>query len=98
MGSYSGAVTSFKTSLSHSSQNTNLMLLTKFWLSEAYYRSDNFDEALKLLKGLSESSRFKSFNEYPMMLFNIGYCFFRKEDYPSAIEWFNAFVRDIRVI
>lgn len=91
MGSYSGAVTSFKTSLSHSSQNTNLMLLTKFWLSEAYYRSDNFDEALKLLKGLSESSRFKSFNEYPMMLFNIGYCFFRKEDYPSAIEWFNAF-------
>lgn len=91
-GSYNGAITDFNISLKHSTYNTSLALLVKFWLAEAQYRVENYDEALKLNNALYENSRFRGSREYSLLLFNQGYCHFRKEDYTSAAEWFNRFL------
>lgn len=91
-GAYNGAITDFRISLKHSTYNMSLSLLAKFWLAEAYYRVENYDEALKINNSLYENNRFRGSREYPLLLFNQGYCHFRKEDYAAAIEWFERFL------
>lgn len=90
-GSYRGAITDFNIALKHSSYNQSLTLLTRFWLAEAYYRTGNIEDAIKINSALYENSRFRGSREYTLLLFNQGYCYFMKEDYPSAVEWFRRF-------
>lgn len=91
-GSYGGAVTDFRIALDHSDYNASLALLTRFWLAEACYRSGRLDEAVSLNDYLARNSAFRSFKEYPLMLYGQGYNYFAKEDYESSIEWFNRFL------
>ena len=91
-GSYSQAISSFNMSLENSEYNRNLMLLTKFWKAEALYRLGKYDESLKINISLADNSRFKNFREYPLLLFNCGYCYFVKEEYQKAIEAFNSYL------
>lgn len=92
MGSYAGAVTDFRIALGHSTYNRKLSLLTRFWLADALYRTGALDEAIKINGELYQNQSFKSFKEYPYMLFGMGYCHYAKEDYPAAVEWFGLFL------
>lgn len=91
-GAYGGAAVDFRIALNHSSYNSDLGLLTRFWLAEAYYRSGKVDEAVKINDYLAGNSAFRSFKEYPLMLYGQGYNYFAKEDYQRAIEWFYRFL------
>lgn len=91
-GSYEDAASCFNTALDHSTYNTSLGLLTRFWLAETYYRSGRTDESVKLCGYLAQNSSFRSFKEYPLMLFSQGYNYFSKEDYTRSIEWFQRFL------
>lgn len=91
-GSYGGAVTDFNIALKHSAYNPALGLLTRFWLAESYYRSGNTDEAVRHNDILYQSPSFRSFKEYPLMLFSQGYNYFTKEEYSKAVEWFYKFL------
>lgn len=75
-GSYGGAVTDFNIALKHSSYNLSLGLLTRFWLAESYYRSGNLEEAVRLNDYLYQNQTFRTFKEYPLMLFSQGYNYF----------------------
>lgn len=91
-GSYKGAITDFNIALRHATYNQPLALLTRFWLAEAYYRSGDIDAALKINSSLYENSRFRKSREYTLLLFNQAYCYYGKDDYASAIEWFRRFL------
>lgn len=91
-GSYGGAVSYFRTSLDHSSYNTSLGLLARFWLAEAYYRSGKVDESIRIDDYLYKNNTFRTFKEYPLMLYGQGYNYFAKENYPMAVEWFYRFL------
>lgn len=91
-GSYGGAVTDFNIALRHSTYNLSLGLLTRFWLAESYYRSGNLEEAVRLNDYLYQSQTFRTFKEYPLMLFSQGYNYFSREDYMKAVEWFYRFL------
>ncbi len=92
MGSFEGAVNGFRTSLQHSSYNQTLALLTRFWLAEAYSRSGQTDEAIRLNDNLYRSQAFRSFKEYPLMLYGQGYNYFVKEDYEQTVLWMTRFL------
>lgn len=91
-GAYGGAAVDFRIAVDHSSYNTALGLLTRFWLAEAYYRSGKVDEAVRINDYLAGNSTFRSFKEYPLMLYSQGYNYFAKEEYQRAIEWFYRFL------
>ncbi len=91
-GAYGEAAAEFGKSLEHSAYNTRLSLLTRFWLAETYYRSGNVDGAIEIDSGLYQNSTFRSFREYPLMLYGQGYNYFAKEDYAQAVEWFSRFL------
>ena len=91
-GAYGGADTDFRIALNHSTYNQALGLLTRFWLAETCYRSGNVDESVRINEYLSQNGAFRSFKEYPLMLFGQGYNYFSKEDYQRSIEWFYHFL------
>lgn len=91
-GSYEGAAESFNTALDHSAYNPALGLLTRFWLSEACYRSGRVGESLRINNNLAQNASFRSFKEYPLMLFGQGYNYFTNEDYEKAVDWFSRFL------
>lgn len=91
-GSYGGAVTDFGISLDHSQYNNALALLTRFWMAESYYRTGRIDESIRLDDYLFQNSAFRSFKEYPLMLYGQGYNYFSKGEWTVAIEWFYRFM------
>ena len=91
-GAYGGAETDFRIALNHSAYNQTLALLVRFWLAETCYRSGKVDEAIRINDNLSQNGTFRSFKEYPLMLFGQGYNYFTKKDYQRSIEWFYRFL------
>ena len=92
MGSYGGAVEGFRMSSEHSSYNRNLGLLTRFWLADALYRTGNAAGAAEMNGTLYQNQAFRSFKEYPYMLFGQGYCYYAMGNYEEALEWFYRFL------
>lgn len=92
MGSYAGAIEEFKISLDHSLYNANLANLAKFWSAESNYWLDNFDESIKINKGLYNNTKFRTTKEYPLIFFNLGYAYFCKGEYQEALSWFELFI------
>ncbi|HIZ87240.1 MAG TPA: tetratricopeptide repeat protein [Candidatus Coprenecus pullistercoris] len=93
-GSYGGAGTDFRIALRHSSYNPTLGLLAKFWLAETCYRAGDIDEAISLYSSLCQSPSFRSFKEYPLVPFGLGYCYFSNREYASAAMWFHKFLEE----
>lgn len=91
-GSYGGAETDLKIALRHSSYNRTLKLLTQFWLAETCYRAGKTDDAISINNELDRTPAFRSFKEYPLMIFGQAYCYFSKEDYETALVWFRRFL------
>lgn len=91
-GSYGGADTDFRIALKHSTYNRTLKLLTQFWLAETCYRAGRTDEAIAINGELDKSTAFRSFKEYPLMIFGQAYCYFSKGDYGTAVAWFRRFI------
>lgn len=91
-GSYGGAETDLKIALRHSAYNRTLKLLTQFWLAETYYRAGKTDDAISIYNELDRNPSFRSFKEYPLMIFGQAYCYFSKEDYETALVWFRRFL------
>lgn len=93
MGSYTAAVDDFKLSLKYASSNQSLAMLTKFWMGEAYFRLEQFVKTVEQTSPLIRNLSFNATDEYPMALMNMGYSFYRLEDYASAKQWFEEYLK-----
>ena len=91
-GSYRGAETDFRIALRHSTYNPTLGLLTRFWLAETCCRTGKTDEAISIYENLYSNPSFRSFSEFPMSLFGLGYCYYAKGEYQTAADWFYEFL------
>ncbi|MBO7249566.1 MAG: tetratricopeptide repeat protein [Bacteroidales bacterium] len=92
MGSYRSAIEYFNISLKHGAYNNSLSMLSKFWLGEAQYRLNDYESAISSTLPLVENKAFIGGNEYPMALFNLGYCYFDMGNYPVARSWFEKYL------
>lgn len=91
-GKYVEAAKNFTLSLQHSTYDTSLASLAKYWQAETDYRMGNYVKARRdLSEYLSSSGDFDNTMEYKMAHYTLGYSYFREENYDNAISWFRKF-------
>lgn len=96
-GSYRKAVPCLKVAAYYSEKGSRFNQLTRFWLAEAYYRNDQYDEALKIFTELYNTSALYGRAESYQISYNMAYCHFKKSDYVSAGKWFTEYLGESSV-
>ncbi len=90
-GKYNEAITLFNQSLNNA-LDKNIQQLAWYWKGESYYQLNNFDEALKYFSIYDQSNN-GSAELNSMVNYQLGYTYFKKEDYKSSIVYFDRFVK-----
>ena len=91
-GSYRLAVPCLRTAAYYSEKGSRINQLTRFWLAEAYYRNDQYDQALDILTDLYNVSAMHGMPEGSLIPYNIAYCKFDQADYNGAVKWFGEYL------
>lgn len=91
-GSYSQTVPLLKQVL-RIKEGDRLAFLAGYWLSEAYYRMDDFASAASICRDLSRKREYASMPEFAMLPYNLGYDLFKSGDYAGARDSFNAYLK-----
>lgn len=91
-GKFQEAIKLFNQSLSNP-LDKSIQTFAWYWKAESYYQLSNFDEALKYFS-LYEQSDIKFNNELNSAVhYQLGYTYFKKEDYRSSIVYFDRFLK-----
>lgn len=96
-GSYRKAVPCLKVAAYYSEKNSRFNQLSRFWLAEAMYRNDQYDEARELFVELYNASALRGQDESYLIPYNIAYCHFKSGDYKSAMRWFDEYLGETKV-
>lgn len=91
-GSYRKAVPCLKAAAYYSEKGSRFNQLIRFWLAEAYYRNDQYDDARSLFTELYNTSALYGRAESYQISYNIAYCHFKKADYAAASKWFAEYL------
>ena len=97
-GSYTKAVPCLKAAAYYSSKTEGFNQLARFWLAEAYYRTDKYDDARKLFSELYNTSALYGRAESYLMPYNIAYCYFKSGNYSLAKKWFGEYLGEKSVV
>ena len=96
-GSYRKAIPCLKVAAYYSDKGSRFNQLTRFWLAESYYRNDQYSEARAVFMDLYNNSALYGRAESYQISYNIAYCFFKENDYASALKWFNEYLGEASV-
>lgn len=96
-GAWRDAVPYLKAAVYYSDRRDTFNQISSYWLAEAYYRDDRFDDALGLYTRLYNISALYGMDESWMIPYGIAYCHFKKEDYSSAARWFSEYLKGERL-
>lgn len=91
-GSYRKAVPCLKAAAYYSDKSEGFNQLARFWLAEAYYRSDRYEDAKKLYTELYNASALYGRAESYLIPYNIAYCCFKQGNYSLAKKWFGEYL------
>lgn len=73
-------------------QDARLVALADYWTGDLYYRSGDYSKAISSYNAfLSNPSAYQT-THYNTANYNIGYCEFKKENYPAALASFRKYV------
>lgn len=84
---YQKSLTHFKKS--SSSKNTEISTKGNYWEAESLYRLENFNEALKKFITIKNTA---NSNNFPLLDYNIGYCYFKLKNYEKSAFTFKNFI------
>lgn len=90
-GSFTAAAPFFREAAESRYYNGDLRNLATFWLAESLYRRDEFDSSLSLLASLQKNGRFRQTPEYFTSFYNMGYNYFKMEQYDKSLEYFGRY-------
>lgn len=96
-GSYRKAIPYLKVAAYYSERSSRFNQLTRFWLAESYYRTEQYDEALDMYTDLYNNSALYGRAESYQISYNIAYCHFKKGDYAAARKWFSEYLGESTV-
>ncbi len=96
-GSYRSAVPCLKAAAYYSDRRGMFNQMSRYWLAESYYRDDNFSMALSMFTELYNISALYGHEESYLIPYNMAYCHFKTENYPSAEKWFSEYLSGDRV-
>ena len=91
-GSYRKAVPCLKAAAYYSPKTRHFNQLARFWLAEAYYRTDKYEDARKLFTELYNASALYGQAEGYLIPYNIAYCYFKAGNYGLAKKWFGEYL------
>ena len=96
-GSYRLAANYLKVADYYSDKASRFNHLTRYWLAESYYRNDQFAQARGLFTDLYNLSALSRQPEAYLIPYNIAYCYYKEEDYQSAVKWFDIYLKQSSV-
>lgn len=91
-GSYRKAIPCLKVAAYYSERSSRFNQLTRFWLAESYYRTEQYAQALEIFTDLYNNSALYGRAESYQISYNIAYCHFKRGDYVSARKWFSEYL------
>ncbi len=94
-GRFQQAIDHFEKSLDYSWFNPSLKALCHYWIGETWYRMKGYDKAIQAYDRFLVSNRAYDLPEYNMAHYNLGYAFFKKQDYKKAMSWFRKLINRI---
>ena len=66
--------------------------LSRYWIAESYFRDGKYEDARSVLMDLYNLSALDGKKEGDLIPYDIAYTFFKEEDYPAALRWFNNYL------
>lgn len=91
-GSYRDAVASLRAATFFTSRQDNFNKLSRYWLAEAYYKTEDFAAAENIYTDLYNLSALENKTEGRLLPYNVAYCLFNQENYDAAATWFDKYV------
>lgn len=91
-GSYRDAAPYFRATAYYLPKTDRLNQLSRYWMAESYYRTENFAEAEKLFTELYNGSALYGMQEGSLLAYNVAYSLFKQKDYASAARWFDNYI------
>lgn len=92
-GSYRLAIPCLKAAAYYSDRSSRFNQLSRYWLAESYYRNAQYREAIEVMSDLYNTSALYGMAESEMIPYNIAYCYFKNEEYGSALRWFDVYLQ-----
>ena len=91
-GSYRDAVPFFRATAYYVPRTDRFNQLSRYWQGEANYRAGNYAEAARLYTELYNAEALYGAVESRLLPYNIGYSYFKQEDYAAAARWFDTYI------
>lgn len=91
MGSYRNAEGYFNVALDNYSDDL-LHNMSYYWLAECYFRSGKYKESISILNRLYNMKELRKYEFYPMVIYNLGYSYFKSNNYGGSADWFEKFL------
>ncbi|MBU2649553.1 MAG: tetratricopeptide repeat protein [Bacteroidetes bacterium] len=87
------AINLFKKS-AENSKDPVMVAEADFWIGESFYRMENYWGAMKYYKQFLNTSASRQSEYKATAMYNLGYVYFKRDDYAGAVEWFGNFIRE----
>ena len=91
-GSWRDAVPHLKAAAYYSPRQDPFNQLSRYWIAESYFRDGKYADARAVLMDLYNLSALDGKKEGDLIPYDIAYTFFKEEDYPAALKWFNNYL------
>lgn len=91
-GSWRDAVPMLKAAGYYSDKRDPFNQLSKYWLAESYYRSEQYDKAAETFTSLYNMSALDDKTEGRLIPYDLAYTYFRQGDYTNAAKWFDQYL------
>ncbi len=90
---FENAVKLLEMSQRYNSSDAIIATRTQYWLAEIAFRNKEIEEALEGYMNFYNSPVATKNPEYPIVVYNIAYCYFLQKKYSTSIEWFQKFLK-----
>lgn len=92
-GSWRDAVPLLKAASYYSDRRESFNQLSRYWLAESYFRSEQYDSAIDAFGNLYNNSALEGKAEGALIPYDMAYSYFRKGDYDNAAKWFDTYLK-----
>ncbi len=76
----------------YGNSDLKIYALSRYWIGEAYYRNNQYEQAIENYSLFIAQPGISATPEYPLAHYNMGYCYFSMKQYADAAIWFNKYI------